>query len=247
MIDSNLTARYTPKRVEELLMWWANLADPESANFMAHVGALIKKFPEIFAELRGTSGDAKRESTEFLRALWGMRTHLRTVWWATDQRARTWYIHETRRLFVQHSLALGNPDLPLLKSALHGRAARDRIATHELPNEGRRSRELESMPGGALGLDTSKWVYIVEPPPPLTIFERVMFHFEEIAHRARQCRNPECAAPFFFVRRKGQEFCSEECALPAQRRAKSEWWARNRENQMKKRRRKAQQGKKVRT
>lgn len=247
MIDSNLVARYTPKRVEELLMWWANLADPESANFTAHAGALIRKFPEIFAELRGASGGAKRESTEFLRALWGMRTHLRTVWRATDQRARTWYIHETRRLFVQHSMVLDNPDLPLLKSALHGLAARDRIATHDLPNKGRRLRELESTADDALEHAASKWVYITEPPPPLTIFEQVMFHFEEIAHRARQCRNPECAAPFFFVRRKGQEFCSEECARPAQRRAKSEWWARNRENQMKKRRRRAQRVKKARS
>jgi hypothetical protein len=38
------------------------------------------------------------------------------------------------------------------------------------------------------------------------------------------CRNQKCAAPYFFLRRWDQQFCSQDCALPAQRAAKLRWW-----------------------
>ena len=38
------------------------------------------------------------------------------------------------------------------------------------------------------------------------------------------CKNAECPAPHFFPSRKGQKYCSEECAAPAQRAFKKNWW-----------------------
>jgi hypothetical protein len=39
------------------------------------------------------------------------------------------------------------------------------------------------------------------------------------------CTNPRCSAPYFFSSRLGQKFCSDACALPAQREFKRRWWA----------------------
>jgi hypothetical protein len=41
---------------------------------------------------------------------------------------------------------------------------------------------------------------------------------------ARKCLNPECPSPFFFARRRKQKYCSEVCAMPAQRDSKRRWW-----------------------
>jgi hypothetical protein len=48
--------------------------------------------------------------------------------------------------------------------------------------------------------------------------------------RARYCANPECPAPYFFVKRKNQRYCSEICAAPAQRELKRKWWAKHGED-----------------
>jgi len=38
------------------------------------------------------------------------------------------------------------------------------------------------------------------------------------------CRNPKCAAPYFFLQRSDQLYCSTECAKPARRASKLKWW-----------------------
>lgn len=42
------------------------------------------------------------------------------------------------------------------------------------------------------------------------------------------CRNPECPARFFVGNRSDRLYCSEECAKPAKRAAKLDWWHKNR-------------------
>jgi len=61
--------------------------------------------------------------------------------------------------------------------------------------------------------------------PPLTPFEQALSYLDEHADQARVCPNPECPAPYFFVKRKNQRYCSEICAAPAQRELKRKWWA----------------------
>jgi len=61
--------------------------------------------------------------------------------------------------------------------------------------------------------------------PPPTPFEQALSHLVKAGDRARYCANPECPAPYFFVTRKNQRYCSEICAAPAQRELKRKWWA----------------------
>lgn len=61
--------------------------------------------------------------------------------------------------------------------------------------------------------------------PPPTPFELALSYFLKAGDRARYCANPECPAPYFFVTRKNQRYCSEICAAPAQRELKRKWWA----------------------
>ncbi|MFL6212045.1 MAG: hypothetical protein ACJ74W_24570 [Pyrinomonadaceae bacterium] len=61
-------------------------------------------------------------------------------------------------------------------------------------------------------------------PPPMP-FEQALLYGIKSADRLRYCANPECPAPYFFVKRKNQRYCSEICAGPAQRELKRQWWA----------------------
>jgi hypothetical protein len=65
----------------------------------------------------------------------------------------------------------------------------------------------------------------VQGPPDDTLFERAMVHFQDIASRAKHCTNPGCLSPYFIADKRSYKYCSEECALPAQKAFKREWWA----------------------
>jgi hypothetical protein len=71
------------------------------------------------------------------------------------------------------------------------------------------------------------WGVKIESAPALTPFERIMFYFQQSLDRARLCANPECPAPYFFITKKGQIYCTEACAAFGQRQAKQKWWANN--------------------
>src|SRR5262249_11162200 len=61
--------------------------------------------------------------------------------------------------------------------------------------------------------------------PPPTKFEQALLHLRRCGNLTRYCANPDCAAPYFIAKKKGQKYCSEACALPAQREFKRQWWA----------------------
>jgi hypothetical protein len=61
--------------------------------------------------------------------------------------------------------------------------------------------------------------------PPPTAFEQALLYL--YSHRTGFCPNPDCPAPYFFLTRPRQKYCSESCALPAQREFKRRWWADN--------------------
>jgi hypothetical protein len=56
-------------------------------------------------------------------------------------------------------------------------------------------------------------------------FLLVLLRAMHIADRMRHCENPECPAPYFIAARRSQKYCSEACALPAQKEFKRTWWA----------------------
>ena len=65
---------------------------------------------------------------------------------------------------------------------------------------------------------------LTSDPPPLTLFMQALLYFLRQADRARRCANPDCPAPYFFAKHRAQKFCTEDCALPAQREWKRRWW-----------------------
>jgi hypothetical protein len=67
-----------------------------------------------------------------------------------------------------------------------------------------------------------------EPPETITPVEAAIFYLRGNRKRALHCPNSDCPAPYFFASKKGQKYCSPECAKPSQREAKRRWWAENR-------------------
>ncbi len=55
-------------------------------------------------------------------------------------------------------------------------------------------------------------------------FLRVLLYALKHVHLLRYCANPDCKEPYFVGGRASQVFCSEPCAMPAQREAKKRWW-----------------------
>jgi len=55
-------------------------------------------------------------------------------------------------------------------------------------------------------------------------FAQVLLRAIDIAPRMRDCPNHACPAPHFIATRKSQRYCSDACALPAQRESKRLWW-----------------------
>lgn len=66
------------------------------------------------------------------------------------------------------------------------------------------------------------------PPTQATPLEALLYYFRRNAERALHCPNPACMAPYFFATKKGQKYCSPECAAPSQRESKRKWWHENR-------------------
>lgn len=64
--------------------------------------------------------------------------------------------------------------------------------------------------------------YLQLPPP--SPFEQALTIFLRSGDRAHYCGNPDCPAPHFLAKRRSQRFCSDACALPAQREFKRQWW-----------------------
>src|SRR5271157_3906689 len=78
--------------------------------------------------------------------------------------------------------------------------------------------------------DYAPWIVyrFSDPPARATALEAVFYYLRRRIVDARHCGNPDCLAPYFFATKKGQKYCSEECAAPAQRASKLKWWNENR-------------------
>lgn len=55
-------------------------------------------------------------------------------------------------------------------------------------------------------------------------FAQVLLRAFEVADRLRRCPTSDCPAPYFIAQRRSQKYCSDACALPAQREFKRTWW-----------------------
>jgi hypothetical protein len=66
----------------------------------------------------------------------------------------------------------------------------------------------------------------LEVPAPSPFEQTVMYLFKR-ASKTRCCQNRECHSPYFWASRRSQKYCSDVCALPAQRSYKRLWWQKN--------------------
>lgn len=73
--------------------------------------------------------------------------------------------------------------------------------------------------------DDSEWfVGHLGPPSPC---ENALMQLLRFARLTKLCVNPGCQTPYFLASRRSQQYCSELCALPAQRKSQRKWWAAN--------------------
>ncbi len=63
-----------------------------------------------------------------------------------------------------------------------------------------------------------------QPPSVQSPVDQALLYLLKHAAACRRCRNSDCPSPYFFAHRSRQQFCSEKCALPAQREHKRNWW-----------------------
>jgi hypothetical protein len=64
---------------------------------------------------------------------------------------------------------------------------------------------------------------VINLPMP-TPFEQILEYLIRFDVCTRLCANRECPASYFLPRRRSQKYCSDVCALPAQREFKRRWW-----------------------
>jgi hypothetical protein len=79
----------------------------------------------------------------------------------------------------------------------------------------------DSDPSWAFSKDVGSASRLGIPTP----FQQILEYLIRPNVRTSICTNPRCSAPYFFSSRLGQKFCSDACALPAQRKFKRRWWA----------------------
>ena len=63
--------------------------------------------------------------------------------------------------------------------------------------------------------------------PPTPFEQAAVYLLNHPAARTRVCKNADCTACYFLADKRNQVYCSEACALPAQRRFKRLWWRQN--------------------
>lgn len=138
-----------------------------------------------------------------------LRDLVRKAWTAADVRSAEWYLYRFRHLHWATA-----------RRVRHVREATGPLET-----------EIPTIPG-----TVSEAIRTIaqSEAPAVTQLEAAAFHLAKNLHRALRCPNPECPAPYFFRKKKGQKFCSTVCALPAQRASKREWWKKNRAKRRKK-------------
>jgi len=228
MSDGVLARKISKGNAENLLLDLANIpadwslmrGESDAAKvariwFRDTSAYVVKKYPEVFLSLPFPV-PSPRAKHKIHPSNWYILAKLQRfvclAWDAPGVREREWYIFQAR--FEHH---LSTVYYPLRDKRVEA-AGDEALASDSAPVSAARY-EFDRRPA------EEELVRI--GPPALTPFEQVMYHFHRIADSARHCANPECATPYFFAKRRGQKFCSSECAAPAQREHKRNWWKRN--------------------
>jgi len=189
-------------RAERLLVEWLNtdLGDtPEDANAWER---LFRRYPEILSvpahEVLPCTEQNFERFHQQMEMASSVGADLARAWEATELRRFEWYTWKAQMQY-EYEAAIAKHNV-----------------THLEVDE-------VNLPGFTAALIESD-----EPPTIVTPVEAAIFHLRHNRRRALCCPNPDCPAPYFLASKKGQKFCSPECAKPSQRESKRRWWAENR-------------------
>lgn len=172
----------------------------------AAIGRLVRKYPEVFSSFRaGPPPPEDRESSVATDHWWivaKVQQYLRLAWDTSDLREKEWHLFKARDSF--HYSTVFQPLFDeKLRKAPTGTNPFDEPLT---PEE-----------------DAARLSV-----PAFTPLEQALYHLQRIAKRMRHCLNPECPAPYFLAKKKGQKYCTAKCSAPMQRQQKRDWWRENR-------------------
>lgn len=201
------------QRAEQFLLALANLrgAWPLTGNDETELRRTIEALDNLRLSYKDLLADCEPVGIlvlrEFVRKAWDAPDERRLEWWACQFRD---YAHKmTKRV-----------------SSVRVRA--DSLLLNPQP--------LPRVPS-SLAITFSEAVAIVAQAEPvgLTPLEEVGARLPQLMKRAKRCANPDCrVTPYFLAEKNSRKFCSDVCAIPAQRAAKLRWWNANLKNKGKK-------------
>lgn len=200
---------------EELLVSLANVPDwpliGERSQFQRHIDSverMRKLYPEAY----------KYCSTIDMLAL---RELLRKVWTSPDLRSKEWHVCALRHLhaeIVRAAQALrGDGEKKLVNGWQNKKMLLDSILGKPETAAGAIYAMMRTERADAA---------LKNSPPSHSFFDDCCFHLQRNLHRACVCRrNKDCnVMRYFFINRKNQKFCSQECASSSRRASNLKSW-----------------------
>jgi hypothetical protein len=201
MKNNQNLARISPSKAEDFLFEIANLRDdPDSFERFRRLFNYVIPIKEGLSEQLGVLGN--EAASDVKKALGIEESELQTE---EMSNLANWfyYVQELRKLL---RLIWREPDL--------------RTKEYGLFLLQQKAFERENY----FQLSSSEFPIPLPFPGKL---EQAFLHLRRASSRVRYCSNPDCLTPYFFAKRRNQKYCSDACAIPAQREAKRQWWAEN--------------------
>jgi hypothetical protein len=212
--DDQLLGRLSVEAAERLLTSLANaeIPNPElpdaPAKLQTRLCAQTQKYwPELWQPWKEEVQEIT--TNRAISILHKVRSYLQEFWKSQDPYARDWYIHRAREWYWKARIQATDHNMAML---------REEEANANTADDAR---------------NASSWLNIaldmaLDIPPKRTAFEQSLFHLQTIADKTRFCPNPQCQAPYFIASKKGQKFCSPECARPTLLASKRRYWNKRR-------------------
>jgi hypothetical protein len=195
---------------ERLLVSLANAEDFGRPESKTRLRAQTQKYwPDLWERAGETS---QRSEGRALAILKKVQHYLRRFWRSQDTYERDWLIHRARQWYWRSRVHEIDPDVRRIREEFNSATNADsaRSAAERLN----------------VTIDLA-----LDNPPQRAAFEESLFHLQQIAFKTRFCPNPECKNPFFIATKKGQKFCTPECARPSMLASKRQYWKTRREQE----------------
>jgi len=165
-----------------------------------------KYWPDLWEQPGEKPEETEHRALLILHKIW---YYLRRFWEIQDPHARDWYIYRAREWYWLSRVHELQPEVIVKRAEIDAADTADKVRS------------------------ASGWLNVLvqsalDKAPDRTPFEESLFHLQNIAGKTRRCPNPNCQAPYFIATKKGQKFCSPECARPTLLASKREYWNKKR-------------------